>query len=151
MTTCVNYMLCALLNIRYFATHFSSSSDLFCWRALARAMAPLEVTSLWLRLQREVPHTTHLWTYHKSSHTFCNDIRTIEILHIQLLLTRELFWWVLYTEAKLHTQNVLSALMVVIHTETQLFNCLGPIAPKVTLLTLCCFVASPSEWSSSTN
>ena len=50
VTQQVNYMLCALLNIRYFATHFSSSSDLFCWSALARAMAPVEVTSLLLRL-----------------------------------------------------------------------------------------------------
>ena len=32
-------------------THFSSSSDLLCRSALARAMAPVEVRLLWFRLQ----------------------------------------------------------------------------------------------------
>ena len=34
-----------------FNTHFSSSSDLFCCSALARAMAPVEVRLLWFKLQ----------------------------------------------------------------------------------------------------
>jgi len=34
-----------------FNTHFSSSSDLLCCSALARAMAPVEVRLLWFRLQ----------------------------------------------------------------------------------------------------
>ena len=50
-----------------FATHFSSLSDLFCCSALARAMAPVPVTPVCVRLQwdtQEGENTTNLRLLH---------------------------------------------------------------------------------------
>ena len=48
-------------NINHFTTHFSSSNDLFCFSALARAMAPVLVRPLFLRLQWGIIRHEHTW------------------------------------------------------------------------------------------
>ena len=51
----------SLQSINHFITHFSSFSNLLCCSALARAMAPVSVRPLSLRLQWVIIRYEHTW------------------------------------------------------------------------------------------
>ena len=92
---CSEYHLRILFNTHFswyqhaqFVTHFSFSSDLLCWSAVARAVAPVGVRPLWFRLQWG-KHTWVRSTFHVSvAMARTITITTITYTHPQYLLHR---------------------------------------------------------------